>query len=65
VKYWKITIENLRNDGWNCGCMATTDGKGRPIWIVAAQRNDAGRFIVHDYPANRGPKPNAELGDYR
>ena len=27
--------------------MATTDGKGRPIWVVAAEREDAGRFIVH------------------
>ena len=26
--------------------MATTDGKGRPIWVVAAEREDAGRFIV-------------------
>jgi hypothetical protein len=31
VKYWEIIIENLRNVGWNCGSMATTDGKGRPI----------------------------------
>ena len=21
--------------------------KGRPIWVVAAERSDAGRFIVH------------------
>ena len=27
--------------------MATTDGKGRLIWVVAAERSDAGRFIVH------------------
>jgi hypothetical protein len=47
VKYWKIIIENLRNAGWNCGPMATTDGKGRPIWVVAAERSDTGRFIVH------------------
>ena len=47
VKHWKIIIENLRNAGWNCGSMATTDGKGRPIWVVAAERRDAGRFIVH------------------
>jgi hypothetical protein len=47
VKYWEIIIDNLRNAGWNCGCMATTDGKGRPIWVVAAERSDAGRFIVH------------------
>ena len=24
--------------------MATTDVKGRPIWVVAAERSDAGRF---------------------
>ena len=47
VKYWKIIIKNLRNAGWNCGCMATTDGKGRPNWVVAAECSDAGRFIVH------------------
>jgi hypothetical protein len=47
MKYWEIIIENLRNDGWNCGDMATTDRQGRPIWIVAAERNDVGRFIVH------------------
>jgi hypothetical protein len=47
VKYWEIIAENLRNVGWNCGCMATTDGKGRPIWVVAAGREDAGRFIVN------------------
>ena len=27
--------------------MATTDGKGRPIWVVAAEHEDAGRFIVN------------------
>ena len=47
VKYWQIIIENLRNAGWNCGSMATTDGKGRPIWVVVAERSDAGGFIVH------------------
>jgi hypothetical protein len=26
--------------------MATTDDKGRPIWVVTAEREDAGRFIV-------------------
>jgi hypothetical protein len=47
VKYWEIIIENLRDAGWNCGSMATSDGKGRPIWVAAAERSDAGRFIVH------------------
>jgi hypothetical protein len=27
--------------------MATTDGKGRPIWVVAEERSDSGRLIVH------------------
>jgi hypothetical protein len=27
--------------------MTTTDGKGRSIWVVAAERSDAGRFIVN------------------
>jgi hypothetical protein len=47
MKYWEIIIKNLRNAGWNCGSMTTTDGKGRSIWVVAAERNDVGRFIVH------------------
>jgi hypothetical protein len=47
VKYWEIIIENLRNAEWNCGCMTTTDDKGRPIWVVAAERSDDGRFVVH------------------
>jgi hypothetical protein len=46
MKYWEIIIENLRNAGWNCGSMTTTYGKGRLIWVVAAERSDAGRFIV-------------------
>jgi hypothetical protein len=38
VKYWEIIAadrrpENLRNAGWNCGSIATTDGKGRTIWL--------------------------------
>ena len=47
VKYWEIILENPRDAGWNCGSMTTTDGKGRPIWVVAAERSDAGRFIVN------------------
>jgi hypothetical protein len=39
VKYWEIISKNLRNAGWNCGCMTTTDGKGRAIWVVAAERS--------------------------
>jgi hypothetical protein len=46
VKYWEIILENLRNAGWNCGSMTTTDRKGRSILVGAAEREDAGRFIV-------------------
>jgi hypothetical protein len=47
VKYWQIIIENLRNAGWNCGCISSTDHEGREFLVVAAERSDAGRFIVH------------------
>jgi hypothetical protein len=46
VKYWEIIIKNLRNAGWNCGCISSTDHNGRQFWVVAADRSDAGRFIV-------------------
>ena len=47
MKYWDIIIENLRDAGWNCGCISSTDHEGRQFWVVAAERSDAGRFIVH------------------
>jgi hypothetical protein len=47
VKYWEIIIKNLRSAGWNCGCISSTDRNGRQFWVVAAERSDAGRFIVH------------------
>ena len=47
MKYWEIIIENLRNAGWNCGCISSTDHKGRQFWLVAAEHEDAGGFIVH------------------
>jgi hypothetical protein len=47
MKYWEIIADNLSKAGWSCGSMATTDGKGRPIWVVAAERSDDGwRFVV-------------------
>jgi hypothetical protein len=53
VKYWQIIIKNLRNAGWNCGCISSMDHKGRQFWVVAAEHENAGRFIVnaHDMPA--------------
>jgi hypothetical protein len=50
VKYWQIIIENFRNAGWSCGSMATTDNKGPPIWVAAAEREGAGRFITKALP---------------
>ena len=44
VKYWEIIIENLRNAGWNCGCMSTTDRNGPTnfgLWPQSAATLDA------------------------
>ena len=40
-------MDNLTQAGWNCGSISSTDHKGRQFWVVAAEREDAGRFIVH------------------
>jgi hypothetical protein len=47
VKSWEITADNLRKAGWRCGCISSTDHEGRQFWVVAAEREDARRFIVH------------------
>ena len=47
MKYWEIIADNLSKAGWNCGCISSTDHNGRQFWVVAAERSDAGRFIVH------------------
>jgi hypothetical protein len=47
VKHWEMIADNLSKAGWNCGCISSTDQKGRQFWIAAAEREDAGRFIVH------------------
>jgi len=47
VKYWEIIADNLSKAGWNCGCISSTDREGRQFWVVAAEREDAERFIVH------------------
>jgi hypothetical protein len=46
-RYWEIVADNLSKAGWSWGCVATVDSRGRTIWVVAAERSDAGRFIVH------------------
>jgi hypothetical protein len=46
VKYWEVIVDNLKQAGWNCGCISSTDQKSRQFWVAAAEREDAGRFIV-------------------
>ena len=46
VKQWEIIADNLSKAGWNCGCISSTDQAGRQFWVAAAEREDAGRFIV-------------------
>jgi hypothetical protein len=46
MNYWEIIADNLSKAGWNCGCISSTDQKGRQFWVAAAEREDAGRFIV-------------------
>ena len=47
MKYWEIIADRLSKAGWRCGCISSTDHEGRQFWVVAAEREDAGRFIVH------------------
>jgi hypothetical protein len=46
VKSWEIIADNLRNAGWNCGCVSALDREGRTIWIADAHRGDGKRSIV-------------------
>jgi hypothetical protein len=46
VKDWEIIADNLSKAGWNFGCISSTGYEGRQFWIAAAERDDAGRFIV-------------------
>jgi hypothetical protein len=43
----EIVADNLKKAGWTSGCISSTDRNGRQFWVVAAERSDAGRFIVH------------------
>jgi hypothetical protein len=45
--YWETVADNLTKEGWRCGCISSTDREGRQFWVVAAEREDAGRLIVH------------------
>jgi hypothetical protein len=42
-----MITDNFRKAGWNCGCISSTDRDGRQFWVVVAEREGAGRFIVH------------------
>jgi hypothetical protein len=46
VKYWKTIADNISKAGWRCGCISSTDHEGRQFCVAAAEREDAGRFIV-------------------
>jgi hypothetical protein len=46
MKHWEVVADNLSKAGWNCGCISSTDHEGRQFWVVAAEREDAVRFIV-------------------
>jgi hypothetical protein len=43
----ETVADNLTNAGWRCGCISSTDHDGLQFWVVAAERENAGRFIVH------------------
>jgi hypothetical protein len=47
VKDWEIIADNLSKAGWSGGCVSNTDHEGRQFLVAAAEREDAGRFIVH------------------
>ena len=47
MKCWEIIADNLHKAGWRCGCISSTDHEGRQFWVVTAEREDGGRFVVH------------------
>jgi hypothetical protein len=48
MKYWEIVANNLSKAGWRCGCISSANHDGQQFWVVAAEREDARRFIVRD-----------------
>jgi len=42
----KVT-DNLSKTGWTSGCISSSDHTARQFRVVAAEREDAGRFMVH------------------
>jgi hypothetical protein len=47
MKDWQTISDNLRKARWRCGCISSTNEKGRQIWVATAERSDVGRFIVY------------------
>ena len=46
MKCWEIIADNLSKAGWSWGYISSTDEEGRQFCVAAAERDDAGRFIV-------------------
>jgi hypothetical protein len=46
MKDCEVIADRLSEAGWRCGCISSTDHEGRQFWVVAAERESAGRFIV-------------------
>ena len=46
MKYWETIADSLKKAGWSLDCISSTDHDGRQFWVVAAERENAGRFIV-------------------
>ena len=55
MKYSEIIADNLKKAGWNCGSISSTDDEGQQFWVVAAEREDAGRFVVQAYEKLTAP----------
>jgi hypothetical protein len=47
MNYWEMIAEGLKKHGWRCGCISSTNHDTKQFWVVATEREDAGRFIVH------------------
>jgi hypothetical protein len=58
MKYWEIIADNLSEAGWRYGCISSAEHKGQQFSVAAAEREDAGRFIVH---ANKKLTASLEL----
>jgi hypothetical protein len=46
-RFWQTLADDLTKAGWGCGSISSTNHEGRQYWLVAAEREDAGRLIIH------------------